>query len=116
MGLHGLRKRGGLSEAGAARLRELSLQMVDLRPKALPLTRPSVPFVSQGVTLAFRSLGSLTPPAFARRLGGRGGLRRSRHAPVMPESACRYKTPLINYQIWSRQPHRLTKTTSAYLG
>ena len=41
-----LGKRGGLSEAGASRLGELSPQMTDLLAKAFPLALPSIPFSS----------------------------------------------------------------------
>ena len=67
--LQGLGERSRLAEAGPSRLGELPLQMIDLPSKPLSFPLPLIPFPSEGVTLAIRALGPLTPFTLARRLG-----------------------------------------------
>jgi hypothetical protein len=93
-----LGKRGGLSETRASCLGEVPLHLINALSEpvgfplqAIPLLLQTIPVLLERVMLA---LGALTPFVDAQRVGG---LPQVRHALVMPESAVRYKTSLINY-------------------
>jgi len=74
-----------LSEAGAPRVVQLSLKMLDLLSETLVLT-------AQSLALALRFLGAFAPIRVARSTIRGVRLGRFRHAAVMPEFIASYKT------------------------
>jgi hypothetical protein len=83
--LQRFRKRRRLSESGAPRVVQLSLEMLDLLPETLV-------FAAQSLAVALRFLGALAPVGVIRSTIRVVRCGRIRHAEVMPEFLAPYKT------------------------